>query len=179
MARFLAMTFWMGSNLAMAGTSLSARTAISAAGQTVEQSSVVTGQTTWRSDARGVVHAHKTLDWKTLVGNPVITATTSERPIRGRYCQQAENQGSAPGGRTIHLFKEEESNREATMILGTGENTATIFAALQPGESVQVIEALNPTTGERTEHLELQRAEDRLSLTRVGEGTEICYETGS
>lgn len=179
MSKLLAMTLWMGSNLAMASTSLNARTAMIVAGTAADQSSVVTGQTTWRSNARGVVHAHKTLGWQTLAGTPVMGTTTSERPGRGPFCQVTENQQSAPGGRSIHLYKEEEGHREARIILGSGEGTAAIFAALQPGESVQVIEAHNPDTGERMEHLELQRAEDRLSLTRVGQGAEICYETGS
>jgi len=177
MEKLFAVTLWMSANLAMAGTSLNARTAMSAAGQTVEDATVVTGQTTWRSDVRGVVHAHKTLDWKTLVGSPVMGTATSERPRRGRFCHEAEDQNGAPGGRTLHLYKQEDGDQQAQMILGNNEDTPTVFAALRPGESVQIIEALNSATGERMEHLEIRRPKDSLSLTRGGEGTELCYET--
>ena len=177
MEKLFAVTLWMSASLAMAGTPLNARTAMSAAGQTVESATVVTGQTTWRSDPRGVVHPHKTLDWKTLAGSPVMGTTTSERPTSRRFCQEASDQGGAPGGRTLHLYKQQESNEQAQMILSNNEDTPTIFATLRPGESVQIIEALNSATGERVEHLEIRRSRDSLSLTRGGEAAEICYET--
>lgn len=177
MEKLFAVTLWMSASQAMAGTPLNARTALSAAGQTAESATVVTGQTTWQSDVRGVVHPHKTVDWKTLVGNPVMATATSERPARGRFCQETGNQGGAPGGRTLHLYKQEERDQQAQMILSNNEETPAVFAAIRPGESVQVIEALNSATGERVEHLEIRRSRDSLSLTRGGDGAEICYET--
>jgi len=145
--------------------------------------SIVTGETTWRSDDRGVVNRHGTVSWQVLDGTTVIEPTTDPNPTRSQFCSQVDGHDPVPGERALHLFRSDApdpnfpnpGDQTPSLILGTGDAAEAVFATLKPGDQLNIVEAIRTKDGLRSEHMSIRRGHRTLSITRDGSSTRVCY----
>lgn len=169
----VAATHWTAPN------KLGLETAMAAVALPIEQASVLLGQTIWRSDPSGVIHPHGSIEWRGLQGREVLPPTTDNQPTRSRYCQTVDGHDPVPGDRQVHLYRGNDEEAPTTMVLGTAASTEVLLVSLKPGDTLQVTQVTNTTTGRKLEHISLERGGEALSLTRSGKGVEACYASAS
>ncbi len=153
--------------------------ALSTTGIAPENVSLVTGSTTWRSDVQGVTHRHGTLEWRKLDGTVVLDPTTDEQPSDKPFCMVLPGHDPVPGGRDVKLFRGTDEHSPPQLILANSKEQESVLVHLQPGDTLEIVEATHKTTGVRSEHLRVTRDGQFLSVTREGKGSKVCYSVES
>jgi hypothetical protein len=141
--------------------------------------SLVTGRTTWRSDTQGNTHRHGTIEWKKLDGSTVLKPTTAQRPSEKPFCMDLPGHDPVPGGRDVKLFRGTDSESPPQLMLANNKDKESVLVHLQPGDTLEIVEAIHKGTGARSEHLRVTRNNQFLSVTRKGNGSRVCYSSES
>ncbi len=141
--------------------------------------SLVTGSTTWRSDVQGNTHRHGTIEWKKLDGSTVLEPTTEQRPSDKPFCMVLPGHDPVPGGRNVKLFRGTDSQSPPQLMLANTKEQESVLVHLQPGDTLEIVEAVHKGTGARSEHLRVTRNNQFLSVTREGNGSRVCYSNES
>lgn len=178
---FIFIIGWLSSSLAQtdfpvpAPSKLAIETAMVQAGLPTENASLLTGETTWRSDPSGVIHRHGSIEWRTLDGQDVIPRATDEQPTRKRYCHTAPGHDPVPGNREIHFVNGADTEAPPTLVLGTTPSHEVLLVDLQPGETISVLSVTHIHSGKTKERISLDRKGEMLVLRRHGDGAQACF----
>ncbi len=178
---FLFITFLVSGGFAhtetprRAATTMGVETAMLKAGLPAKNTSVLVGETTWRSDASGTIQRHGSLEWRTLNGEAVIPKSTDQHPTRNQFCHTAPGHDPVPGNREVHFVTGADADYPSTLVLGTTPTNEVLIVDLKPGETLSVLTVTHIQSGKTKERISLDRSDEVLYLRRHGSGAEACF----
>jgi len=168
---------WAGAAKATVPDPLGLQIALDRAELDTRAASVLAGKEHWR-ERRGSVDRETALTWARIVG-PAVLAEGDAAGWSGReHCARLKGHDPVPGGRAVVLYngrpgKAESGDTPPALVLASEAGHEYAFARLEPGDSIQVVDGYR--RGQRTERIELRRADRRLTIERTGTEVEACY----
>jgi len=92
-------------------------------------------------------------------------------------CDRLEGHDPVPGGREI-LVETTDKPTPATLVLASGAESELISVRLAPGETLVVVDVNHRRHG-KSERIELRKGTETLSMSRDGQGVDVCYTDGA
>jgi len=155
-------------------------TAMERTGLVPRSTSALFGQRALGSRIDGSPVEIAAVGWMRLDGVSVIEPEATRGLNKRRTCARLRGHDPVPGDRRVvpvnprrGVGVPEVSDGPPTLILANGDDGEYALLQLQPGDVLQVTDIEHK--GERSEHIEVRRGDQLLTVDRRGSGAQVCY----